>query len=172
LPRRRSHHKRFKLRLEPDVKGENIVKGIRRILYATDYSKASGRARQKAVEFAKDYDAELWVVHVIAPTTAYLTEQEYGGAELYMKLEESAKQQAESSMKRIMATLEKAKIKAKSLLLRGSPHDQIVNAAKSKKADMIVIGTHGRTGLSKLFMGSVAGRVVSTATCPVLTVRQ
>jgi nucleotide-binding universal stress UspA family protein len=89
-----------------------------------------------------------------------------------MKLEESAKQQAESSMKRLMATLEKAKVKAKSLLLRGSAHDQIIKAAKSKKADMIVIGTHGRTGLSKLFMGSVAGRVVSTATCPVLTVRQ
>lgn len=145
---------------------------IRRILYATDYSKASRRAREKAVELAKDYDAELWVVHVIAPTTAYLTEQEFGGAELYMKLEESAKQQAEISMKRLMAALEKAKIKAKSLLLRGSPHDQIIKAAKSKKVDIIVIGTHGRTGLSKLFMGSVAGRVVSTATCPVLTVRQ
>ena len=89
-----------------------------------------------------------------------------------MRLEESAKQQAESSMKRLMATLEKAKVKAKSLLLRGSAHDQIIKAAKSKKADMIVIGTHGRTGLSKLFMGSVAGRVVSTAPCPVLTVRQ
>ena len=148
------------------------MKGIRRILYATDFSKASGRAREKAVELAKDYDAELWVVHVITPTTAYLSEQEFGGAELYMKLEESAKRQAETSMKRLMATLEKAKIKAKSLLLRGSPHDQIVKAAKSKKADMIVIGIHGRTGLSKLFMGSVAGRVVSTATGPVLTVRQ
>ena len=70
------------------------MKSIRRILYATDYSKASGRARKKAVELAKDYDAELWVVHVIAPTTAYLSEQEFGGAELYMRLEESAKQQA------------------------------------------------------------------------------
>ncbi len=146
--------------------------GIRRILYATDYSKASRRAREKAIEFAKDYKAELWVVHVIVPTTAYVSEQEFGGAELYLKLEESARQEAESSMKRLMATLDKAKVKAKSLLLRGSPHEQIVKAAKSKKADMIVIGTHGRTGLSKLFMGSVAGRVVSMATCPVLTVRQ
>lgn len=148
------------------------MKGIRRILYATDYSKASGRAREKAVELAKDYDAELWVVHVIVPTTAYFSEQEFGGAELYTKLEESAKQEAEGSMKKLMATLEKAKVKARSLLLRGSPHEQIVKAAKSKKADLIVIGTHGRTGLSKLFMGSVAGRVISTATCPVLTVRQ
>jgi len=56
-------------------------------------------------------------------------------------------------------------------LLMGSPHDQIVKAAKSKKVDMIVIGTHGRTGLSKLFMGSVAGKVIALATCPVVTVR-
>jgi nucleotide-binding universal stress UspA family protein len=123
------------------------------------------------MELARDYDAELWIVHVIVPTTAYMTEQEFGGAELYTRLEESAKQEAESSMKKLMAAVEKAKVKAKSLLLRGSAHDQIVKAAKSKKADLIVIGTHGRTGLSKLFMGSVAGRVVSTATCPVLTVR-
>jgi nucleotide-binding universal stress UspA family protein len=53
----------------------------------------------------------------------------------------------------------------------GSVDDQIVNAAKSKKANMIVIGTHGRTGLSKLLMGSVASKVISLATCPVLTVR-
>ncbi|MEX0804747.1 MAG: universal stress protein [Candidatus Binatia bacterium] len=147
------------------------MKSIKRILYATDYSKASTRARIKAVELAKDNDAELLVIHVIVPTTAYMTEQEFGGAELYTRLEESARQEAESSMKKVMAILEKAKVKAKSLLLRGSAHDQIVKAAKSKKADMIVIGTHGRTGLSKLFMGSVAGRVISTATCPVLTVR-
>jgi nucleotide-binding universal stress UspA family protein len=158
--------------LKRQAREEGIVTGIRRILYATDYSKASRRAREKAIEFAKDYDAELWVVHVIVPTTAYFSEQEYAGAELYTKLEESARQEAESSMKRLMTALQKAKVKAKSLLLRGSPHEQIVKAAKSKRADMIVIGTHGRTGLSKLFMGSVAGRVVTMATCPVLTVRQ
>lgn len=147
------------------------MKSIRRILYATDFSRASRKARDKAVELARDSDAELLVVHVIVPTTAYISEQEFGGAELYARLEESAKREAESAMKKVMADLAKRKVKATSLLLRGSAHDQIVKAAKSKKADMIVIGTHGRTGLSKLFMGSVAGRVVSTAPCPVLTVR-
>ena len=147
------------------------MNSIRRILYATDYSKASARAGDKAVELAKQNDAELLVVHVIVPVHAYATEDDFGGAELYMRLEESAKKDAESSMKRLMAKLEKAKVKAKSLLLRGTAHEQIVKAAKSKKADMIVIGTHGRTGLSKLFLGSVAGRVVSAAPCPVLTVR-
>ena len=58
-----------------------------------------------------------------------------------------------------------------SLLLKGMAHDQIVRAAKNRRTDLIVIGTHGRTGITKLFMGSVAGRVVSTASCPVMTVR-
>jgi nucleotide-binding universal stress UspA family protein len=57
------------------------------------------------------------------------------------------------------------------MLLDGTAHERIVRAARSKRADLIVIGTHGRTGLARLFLGSVAGRVVATATCPVMTVR-
>jgi nucleotide-binding universal stress UspA family protein len=53
----------------------------------------------------------------------------------------------------------------------GIAHEQIVRASRSPLADMIVIGTHGRTGLAKLFLGSVTGRVVPTAKCPVMTVR-
>jgi nucleotide-binding universal stress UspA family protein len=55
--------------------------------------------------------------------------------------------------------------------MEGVTHEQITRAARSKRADLVVIGTHGRTGLAKFFLGSVAGRVVSTASCPVLTVR-
>jgi len=65
----------------------------------------------------------------------------------------------------------KAGVKAMTLLLDGVAHEQIARAARSKKADLIVIGTHGRTGLAKFFLGSVAARVVATAPCPVLTVR-
>ena len=143
---------------------------IKRILHATDFSKASARALQEAVKLAKENSARLLVVHVIEPTP-YVAGGEFGGAEIYMKLEDATKRNAQSSMSRLMQRLKKLKIKAESLLLRGAAHEQIVKAAKSKKADMIVIGTHGRTGLSKLFLGSVAGKVVSLATCPVMTVR-
>jgi nucleotide-binding universal stress UspA family protein len=148
-----------------------MEKRIRRILYATDYSKASSRALDQAVQLAKQNDAELLVVHVIEPVTPYVTGDDYGSTELYLRLEETTKNDAQSSMQKLMQKLQKLKVNAKSLLLRGSTHDQIIKAAKSRKADMIVIGTHGRTGLSKLFMGSVASKVVSTAHCPVLTVR-
>jgi nucleotide-binding universal stress UspA family protein len=142
-----------------------------RILYATDYSKASSRALDEAVALAKQNRAELLVLHVIDPVTPYVTGEDIGGAELYMKLEETTKQEAETSMKKLMEKLRKLKVNAKSLLIRGSAHEQIVRTAKNRRANLIVIGTHGRTGLSKLLMGSVANKVVSTAHCPVLTVR-
>jgi nucleotide-binding universal stress UspA family protein len=148
-----------------------MAKRFRRIMYATDYSRASARALDEAVNLAKQNDAELLVLHVMDPVTPYVTGEDYGTAELYLKLEETTKQEAQTSMQKLVEKLRKYKVKVKSLLLKGSPHDQIVKAAKSRKADMIVIGTHGRTGLTKLFMGSVAGKVIATASCPVLTVR-
>jgi len=76
--------------------------------------------------------------------------------------------------KHLTALVRKAKqtgIRVKGLLLDGVPHERIAQAARSRKADLIVIGTHGRTGLAKLFLGSVASRVLAVAPCPVLTVR-
>ena len=142
-----------------------------RILHATDYSKASARALAEAVALAKQNRAELLVLHVIDPVTPYAVGDDIGGAELYVKLEESAKQEAKDSMDALMDKLRKLKVTAKSLLVRGTAQEQIVKTAKNRRANLIVIGTHGRTGLSKLLMGSVANKVVSTAHCPVLTVR-
>jgi nucleotide-binding universal stress UspA family protein len=62
-------------------------------------------------------------------------------------------------------------VRSKTLLLHGLADQQIIRAARSAKADLIVIGTHGRTGLARLFLGSVASRVLAGARCPVLTVR-
>ena len=146
------------------------MKHIKRILYATDFSPASEPAFNEAIDLAKQNDAELLVAHVIEPVR-YVAGEEFGGPELYVRLEEITDQNAQASMKKLIEKVDKLKVKAKSLLLKGIAHEQIVNAAESSKADMIVIGTHGRTGFSKLFMGSVAGRVISTALCPVLTVR-
>jgi len=142
-----------------------------RILHATDYSKASARALAEAVALAKQNNAELLVLHVIEPVAAYVTGEDIGGAELYMKLEETTKREAQTSMNNLVERLQKSKVKVRGLLTRGIAYDEIVRAAKNRRANILVIGTHGRTGLSKLFMGSVAGKVVALAHCPVLTVR-
>jgi len=62
-------------------------------------------------------------------------------------------------------------VRARGLLVDGVSADQIVRTSRARHAGMIVVGTHGRTGVARFFLGSVAGRVVATAHCPVLTVR-
>ncbi len=143
---------------------------IRRVLHPSDFSRASGAAFAKAVEMAKANRAELLIVHVLAPAVP-LAGDGYISPKVYEDLEASARAWGQKRLNALLAKAKKAGVRAKGLLLDGVPHERIARAAKSKKAGLIVIGTHGRTGLAKFFLGSVAGRVVSTAACPVLTVR-
>ena len=136
----------------------------RRILHPTDFSGASGAAFKRAIALAKADKAQLFIAHVIAPPMPI-------PPNLYEDLEASARKYAEKKLAALQVKARAAGVRAASLVLEGVAHEQIVRAARSKKVDLIVIGTHGRTGLAKLFLGSVASRVVAAATCPVLTVR-
>ena len=146
------------------------MKRIRCILHATDFSSASKRALEIAVDFAKQNNAQLFIAHVLVPNIAYPTDS-YADPALYVEIERNERRHAESQLEQLVRGLQQSKLKVEGLLLRGTAADQIVRAAKRRRADMIVIGTHGRTGLKKLLMGSVAGRIVSESTVPVLTVR-
>ncbi len=143
---------------------------IRRILHPSDFSRASGKAFAKALEMAKANRAELLVVHVLAPAVP-LVGDGYVSPKIYEDLEASARAWGQKQLDRSAVRARKAGVRAKGILLEGVPHEQIVRAAKSKRASLIVIGTHGRTGLTKFVLGSVAGRVVAMAPCPVLTLR-
>lgn len=143
---------------------------LRRIIHPTDFSRASSAAFSRAVAMAKADRADLLLVHVMALAVPMVGDG-YISPSVYEDLEASARKHAE---KRLAALKDKARasgVKVSLVLLEGVAHEQIVRAAKSKKADLIVIGTHGRTGFAKLFLGSVASRVVTAAPCPVLTVR-
>jgi nucleotide-binding universal stress UspA family protein len=145
--------------------------GIRRIVHPTDFSKASAAAFAKAVELAKSNRADLVVLHVLAPSLPLMAGDEYVSPQIYENLDKAARAHASKELASLVAKAKKAGVRATAMLRDGIAHEQIVRAARSPKADMIVIGTHGRTGLAKLFLGSIAGRVVSTAKCPVMTVR-
>ena len=95
----------------------------------------------------------------------------YVSPKTYEDLEAAALHSAESQMTTALAKAKKAGGRVTAILSEGVPFEQIVRTAKSKRADLIVIGTHGRTGFSRLFLGSVAERVIQLAPCPVLTVR-
>jgi nucleotide-binding universal stress UspA family protein len=142
----------------------------RRILHPTDFSSASGAAFKRAIALAKADKAQLLIVNVLAPPMP-ISGEGYMPPNLYEDLEASARKYAEKKLAALQAKTRAAGMRASTLVLEGVAHEQIVRAAKSKKADLIVIGTHGRTGLAKFFLGSVASRVVAAAPCPVLTVR-
>ncbi len=144
---------------------------IRRILHPTDFSTASTAAFTKAVEFAKMNRADLVVLHVIPPPVPIAAGDAYMAPQVYEDLDRSARAYASEKLTGLVTRAKKAGVAASALVRSGIVPDEIVRAARSRRADLIVIGTHGRTGLAKLFLGSVAARVVATATSPVMTVR-
>ena len=143
---------------------------LRRILFASDLSKASAKAFATAVALAKTSRATLTVVHVSVPFMPVVPEQYIGGTTLD-HLNADARRWAQRHLGKLTDKAKKAGVRAVGLMLEGDPARQIVRAARSKRADLIVVGTHGRTGLDKFFVGSVAQRVIVTAPCPVVTVR-
>ena len=141
---------------------------IRRIVYATDFSKASQRAFTKALELAKANRAALQIVHVMSPVVP-MTGDGYITPSTFEALERSGRAWAQKQMDRLLDKARAARVKVDGKVLEGLAHEQIVRAARS--ADLLVLGTHGRTGVARFFLGSVAGRVAATAKVPVLTVR-
>lgn len=143
---------------------------IRRVLHPTDFSRASAAAFARAVETARSNRAELLLVHVIVPTYLPIGDG-YISPNVYAEMEASARAYAQKHLAALVAKAKKAGVRAKGLLMEGPPYERIAQAARRKRADLVVIGTHGRTGFAKLFLGSVASRVLAIAPCPVLTVR-
>lgn len=143
---------------------------IKRVMHASDFSKASRAAFRKAVETARTNRAELAIVHVLSPVMP-IAGDGYISPAAYDEMARSARAWAQKKLKALVDTAKAGKVRARGLLLEGVAHDQIVRAAKRQKADLLVLGTHGRTGVARFFLGSVAGRVVAAAPCPVLTVR-
>ncbi|HUF92049.1 MAG TPA: universal stress protein [Candidatus Limnocylindria bacterium] len=143
---------------------------MKRIMHATDFSPASRAAFARALQEAKSHNAELTVVHVLSPVLGFAGEG-YVSPSTYETLARSSRAWAQKQLDRLLAKAKGAGVRARGLLLDGVAHEQIAKAAKAKKADLLVMGTHGRTGMARFFVGSVAGRVVAGAPCPVLTVR-
>lgn len=146
------------------------MKRIRRILHASDFSPASRGAFAKAVEMAKTNRAELMLLHVMAPLMMPLADG-YMAPKVYEDFVRTARAAARKQVDALVAKARKAGVRVTGLLAEGVSHEQILRTARAKRADLVILGTHGRTGLTKLMIGSVAGRVVAMATCPVMTVR-
>ena len=138
---------------------------IRTILHPTDFSENSDFAFRLACALARDYGARLIVLHVATPAAVV------GFAEGIMIPEPpETNEQLRQMLHDVRATDPAVKLEHR--FMQGDGASQILRAAQESKCDLIVIGTHGRTGLARLLMGSVAEQVVRHAECPVVTVRR
>lgn len=143
---------------------------FRKILIATDFSPASRPAVTRATELARERRGELLIAHVL-PWVGPIGTEGWIPARIYDDMAQAVRETGQKRLDQVVARARRAGARARGLLFWGIPHEIIARLARREKADLVVVGTHGRTGLSRLMMGSVASRVVGTAPCPVLTVR-
>ena len=140
---------------------------LKKILVPVDFSDCSAKALQDAVPFAKQFDAELILLHVAQLS---LSVPEMPAVDIGL----SQRQIRESGQKEL-ETLQQSladEIPVETAVRLGTPHVEIIAAAKELDIDLIILATHGRTGLAHVFLGSTAERVVRHAGCPVLVVRE
>ena len=151
------------------MKLKDRTAAFRRILHPSDFSPASAPAFRKAVEMARVSRARLLIVHVLPPVAQ--VPDVYIATRMHEGLLRAQRAQGQKQLDRLVIKARRAGVRASSVLLDfGVAHERIVRIARSTRSQLIVMGTHGRTGLAKIMLGSVAERVVTTARCPVLTV--
>jgi nucleotide-binding universal stress UspA family protein len=135
------------------------------ILLATDLGPASAAAAERAIELAAQLDAALLIVSVIdvAPALA-------DGAPVGPRVDQ-VRNLREPVAQALVSTARRAGVQARFLIWQGDPGESIAAAAEAERCDLIVVGTHGRTGFHRSLAGSVSDHVIRNAPCPVLVVR-
>ncbi len=142
---------------------------IKNILLPTDFSKLSLSAVEHAVDLAHKYGAKIHLLHVIEKTPPILTIRSLDLSE--EKIIKSIENNAIESLENAVAKIKKNKdIEILPILKKGIDYEEIVKYAKNSKIDVIVIATHGRTGIIHTLIGSVAEKVVRYSKTPVLVV--
>ncbi len=144
---------------------------IRTILVPTDFSEPSEKAARYAAELARRYEAECIVCHVsdipadlLATSAYYMT----GPSEQFI---DKVREESQRSLK-AFAEKNFGDVPVETVFLEGRPFVEIIRCARDRQVDLVVIATHGRTGLKHVLFGSVAEKVVRKAPCPVLVVKE
>ncbi len=140
---------------------------LKKILCPVDHSECSYLALKYAISLALKDEAKLYLMHVI---DARLYDTEIYTFSPY-KLNDVDESKISDDLMKSLPEGTTDVLTVETIIVKGVPFNEIINAATVINADLIVIGTHGRTGLSHIMLGSVAEKVVRKALCPVLTVR-
>jgi nucleotide-binding universal stress UspA family protein len=144
---------------------------VRRILVATDFSNYSKEALDYASHLAKALKADLFLLHIFETPVYSGIGVSPGVRPKVRQWIKELKAEEAKRLETLAKATERQGVTVHPLFREGIPFLEILEAAQELPADLIVLGTHGRTGLGHVLMGSVAERVVRNAPCPVLTVR-
>ncbi|HEY3277784.1 MAG TPA: universal stress protein [Syntrophorhabdaceae bacterium] len=141
----------------------------KRILVPTDFSRFSDNALQYGLDIAAQYGAKVFVIHVLPPKV-------YSDHTITIEMVDALKKQRlEAAAQSLHGEVEKfsgsRNVEVEPIVRSGVAHEEIGRAERDLKADLIVIASHGQTGLMSILVGSVAGKVAQAAACPVLLVR-
>ncbi|HEY4752582.1 MAG TPA: universal stress protein [Candidatus Limnocylindrales bacterium] len=144
---------------------EGVGSRVKKLLLATDLTEASASATDEAFELASRLDASLLVVSVIDPGSLLLP-----GGRFRVRVDQ-VRERREQLAQELVERGRQTGVSVSFLIWTGDPGDMIVEAAEAEHADMILVGSHGRGAVGRLFLGSVSEHVVRNAPCPVLVVR-
>jgi nucleotide-binding universal stress UspA family protein len=145
---------------------------LNRICVATDFSQTSDRAVRYAVGLAERFDAEQHLLHVLQDISLVLGHPDFtASGETVQQFLAELESDAAGRLEELTATPWWETINVVRAIRHGVVYQEICRYAERRNIDLLILGTHGRTGLKHVFLGSVAERVVRTAPCPVLTVR-
>ncbi|HEY6972625.1 MAG TPA: universal stress protein [Candidatus Angelobacter sp.] len=138
---------------------------LRNILFATDFSDYSRHALPYVINLARKFNSNIYLCHVVTPSQLMI-----GAPEAAPFLYEAQRKRSAEELTEAARLPELKGLKVKAILASGTLEDELIKAINENQIDLIVVGTHGRTGVRRLVLGSVAEKICRIATCPVLTV--
>jgi universal stress protein A len=148
---------------------ENLPFKLKKILVPTDFSECSRKALQYAIPFAKQFNASILLLNIVPVN--YLIGSEFEAID-FVSLEEKLEKDSKTHLAEFAQEPIKKQITTESLVKIGRPAHEIIQIAKEREIDLIIMSTHGHTRLKHIFIGSVTENVMRHAACPVLIVHE
>jgi len=149
------------------VTAENLI--VKKILVPIDFSEHSKNALQYAVSFAKKFQSELILIYVVEPTI-YPADFSFGQVAV-PSIEKELRERGTVELNQLVETQIAGVLPARAMVRTGKPFLEIIDTATEEEVDLIIIATHGHTGVEHILFGGTAEKVVRKAPCPVLIVR-
>ncbi len=155
--------------VKKSVRVEKSLIGLKTILVPIDFSDNSKKALRYAIPFAQQFNATLILMYVVEPT---IYPSDFGFGQIgFPNVEKELQEKAAEEMRELIASLVPSTVQSYSVVDSGIPFVEITSFAQKKNIDLIIVATHGTTGVEHILFGSTAEKIIRKSPCPVLVVR-